>query len=153
MIGALPLISLCRHFMGVNAKGVFLGAKVAIPVMRAGGSGSIVNMIVGIGQSTTQEPAYSASKGTIQVSSKITATPHAKDNIRCNSVHPRPVDTEMFRAAFPTPEALSERLSRLPMRRAGLINEIVSRLIYLASDETSYLTGTELVLSGGALSI
>ncbi|MBT5496391.1 MAG: glucose 1-dehydrogenase [Alphaproteobacteria bacterium] len=141
--------------MGVNAKGVFLGTKVAIPVMRAGGGGSIVNIssIAGIGQSTTQEPAYAASKGAIRVFSKVTATQHAKDNIRCNSVHPGPVDTEMFRAAFPTPEALAERLSRVPMRRAGLIDEIVSGVIYLASDESSYVTGTELVIDGGALSM
>ncbi len=137
--------------MGVNAKGVFLGTKVAIPVMRAGGSGSIVNIssIAGIGQSTTQEPAYAASKGAIRVFSKVTATQHAKDNIRCNYVHPGPVDTEMLRAAFPTPEALAERLSRVPMRRAGLIDEIVSGVLYLASDESSYVTGTELVIDGG----
>lgn len=110
-------------------------------------------MIAGIGQSTTQEPTYSASKGAIRVSSKVTTTQHATDNIRCKSVHPGPVDTEVFRAAFLTPEALAERLSRVLMSRAGLIDEIVSGVIYLASDESFYVTGTELVIDGGALNI
>ena len=141
--------------MGVNAKGVFLGTKAVIPAMRKSGGGSIVNIssIAGIGQSTTQEPAYAASKGAIRVFSKVTATQHAKDNIRCNSVHPGPVDTDMFRAAFPTREAFEERVSRVPMKRAGRIDEVVSSVLFLASDESSYITGTELVIDGGALSI
>jgi NAD(P)-dependent dehydrogenase (short-subunit alcohol dehydrogenase family) len=123
--------------------------------MRAGGGGSIVNIssIAGIGQLTTREPAYAANKGAIWVFSKVTATQHGKDNIRCNSVHPGHVDTEMFRATFLTPEALAEHLSRVPMRRAGLVEEIVSGMIYLASDESSYVTGAELGIGGGALSI
>jgi 3alpha(or 20beta)-hydroxysteroid dehydrogenase len=141
--------------MGVNAKDVFLGTKVAIPAMRAGGGGSIVNIssIAGIGQSTTREPAYAANKGAIWVFSRVTATQHGKDNICCNSVHPGHVYSEMFRATFSTPEALAERLSRVPMRRAGLVDEIVAGVIYLASDESSYVTGTELVIDGGALSM
>ena len=141
--------------MAVNAKGMFLGTKAAIPAMRAAGGGSIINIssIAGIGQATTQEPAYAASKGAMRVFSKVTAAQHAKDNIRCNSVHPGPVDTAMFRAAFPTTEALDERLSRVPMGRAGTIDEVVRGVLYLASDESSYVTGTELVIDGGALSI
>ncbi len=141
--------------MGVNAKGIFLGTKYAIPAMRASGGGSIVNIssIAGIGQSTHQEPAYAASKGAIRIFTKVTAAQHAKDNIRCNSVHPGPVDTEMFRAAFAEPEALANRLARVPMRRAGTIDEVVAGVLYLASDESSYVTGTELVIDGGALSM
>ena len=141
--------------MAVNAKGMFLGTKAAIPAMRAAGGGSIINIssIAGIGQATTQEPAYAASKGAMRVFSKVTAAQHAKDNIRCNSVHPGPVDTAMFRAAFPTTEALDERLSRVPMGRAGTIDEVVRGVLYLASDESSYVTGTELVIDGGALSM
>ena len=89
----------------------------------------------------------------MRVFSKVTAAQHAKDNIRCNSVHPGPVDTAMFRAAFPTTEALDERLSRVPMGRAGTIDEVVRGVLYLASDESSYVTGTELVIDGGALSM
>lgn len=141
--------------MAVNAKGVFLGTKYAIPAMRASGGGSIVNIssIAGIGQSTHQEPAYAASKGAIRIFTKVTAAQHAADNIRCNSVHPGPVDTEMFRAAFAEPEALEKRLARVPMHRAGSIDEVVSGVLYLASDESSYITGTELVIDGGALSM
>ncbi|MBG05143.1 MAG: cyclopentanol dehydrogenase [Rhodospirillaceae bacterium] len=141
--------------MAVNAKGVFLGTKTAIPAMRNAGGGSIVNIssIAGIGQALTQEPAYAASKGAIRVFSKVVATQHAKDKIRCNSVHPGPVDTAMFRAAFPTPEALDERLSRVPMKRAGSVDEVVQGVLFLASDESSYITGTELVIDGGALSM
>ncbi len=141
--------------MAVNAKGVFLGTKTAISAMRNAGGGSIVNIssIAGIGQALTQEPAYAASKGAIRVFSKVVATQHAKDKIRCNSVHPGPVDTAMFRAAFPTPEALDERLSRVPMKRAGSIDEVVQGVLFLASDESSYITGTELVIDGGALSM
>lgn len=122
--------------MAFNAKGVFLGTKTAILAMRNAGGGSIVNIssISGIGQTLTQEPAYAASKGAIRVFSKVVATQHAKDKIRCNSVHPGPVDTAMFRAAFPTPEALDERLSRVPMKRAGSIDEVVQGVLFLASD-------------------
>ena len=141
--------------MAVNTKGVFLGTKTAIPAMRAAGGGSIVNIssIAGIGQALTQEPAYAASKGAIRVFSKVVAAQHAIDNIRCNSAHPGPVDTAMFRAAFPTPEALDRRLSRVPMKRAGTIDEVVQGVLFLASDEASYITGTELVIDGGALSM
>ena len=141
--------------MAVNAKGVFLGTKFAIPAMRASGGGSIINIssIAGIGQSLHQEPAYAASKGAVRIFSKVTATQHAKDKIRCNSVHPGPVDTEMFRNAFADPDDLAKRLSRVPMRRAALIEEIVAGVIFLASDDSSYVTGSELVIDGGALSM
>ena len=157
LVPRVPIEELSAEYwdrvMEVNAKGTFLGTKVAIPAMRAAGGGSIVNIssIAGIGQSTTQDPAYAASKGAMRVFSKVTASQHAKDNIRCNSVHPGPVDTEMLRAAFPTQEAFDERLSRVPMRRTGTIDEIIRGVLYLASDESSYVTGTELVIDGGAL--
>lgn len=141
--------------MSVNAKGVFLGTKFAIPAMRASGGGSIVNIssIAGIAQSAHQEPAYAASKGAVRVFSKVTAAQHAKDKIRCNSVHPGPVDTAMFRDAFADPAALEKRLSRVPLRRAGTIEEIVASVVFLASDDASYITGSELVIDGGALSM
>lgn len=141
--------------MNVNVKGVFLGTKYAIPAMRAAGGGSIVNIssVAGLGQSSHQEPAYATSKGAIRIFTKVTATQHAKDNIRCNSVHPGPVDTEMFRAAFPNPEALAARLERVPMKRAGTIDEIVNGVLFLASDKSSYVTASELVIDGGAMSM
>jgi cyclopentanol dehydrogenase len=139
--------------MAVNAKGVFLGTKYAIPAMRQAGGGSIVNIssIAGIGQSLHQEPAYAASKGAIRIFTKVTASQHAKDKIRCNSVHPGPVDTEMFHSAFRDPEAMARRLERIPLKRMGTVAEVVSAVLYLASDDSSYVTGSELVVDGGAL--
>jgi 3alpha(or 20beta)-hydroxysteroid dehydrogenase len=139
--------------MAVNAKGVFLGTKYAIPAMRRAGGGSIVNIssVAGIGQSLHQEPAYAASKGAIRIFTKVTASQHAKDGIRCNSVHPGPVDTEMFHSAFQDKEAMQRRLDRVPLRRMGTVPEIVTAVLYLASDESSYMTGSELVIDGGAL--
>ena len=139
--------------MAVNAKGVFLGTKHAIPAMRRSGGGSIVNIssVAGIGQSLHQEPAYAASKGAIRIFTKVTASQHAKDRIRCNSVHPGPVDTEMFHRAFTDPAAMQRRLDRVPLRRMGTVAEVVSAVLYLASDEASYITGSELVIDGGAL--
>ena len=141
--------------LAVNAKGVFLGTKHAIPAMRAAGGGSIINIssVAGIGQSTHQEPAYAASKGAVRIFTKVAATQHAKDNIRCNGVYPGPIDTEMFHAAMASPDVLTERLTRVPMRRMGQIGEIVAGVLFLASDESSYMTGSELVIDGGALSL
>jgi NAD(P)-dependent dehydrogenase (short-subunit alcohol dehydrogenase family) len=139
--------------MAVNARGVFLGTKHAIPAMRRSGGGSIVNIssVAGIGQSLHQEPAYAASKGAVRIFTKVTASQHAKDRIRCNSVHPGPVDTEMFHSAFRDREAMERRLQRVPLGRMGTVAEIVSVVLYLASDESSYMTGSEVVIDGGAL--
>ena len=139
----------------VNSRGVFLGIKHAIPAMRNSGGGSIINIcsVAGYGQSTTQEPAYAASKGAVRIFSKVTATQHAKDNIRSNAIFPGPIDTEMVHAAMSDPKVLAERLTRVPMGRLGLVKEIVAGVIFLASDESSYMTGGELVIDGGATSM
>ncbi|HJR04643.1 MAG TPA: glucose 1-dehydrogenase [Methylomirabilota bacterium] len=139
--------------MAVNARGVFLGTKHAIPAMRRAGGGSIVNIssIAGIGQSLHQEPAYAASKGAVRIFTKVTASQHAKDKIRCNSVHPGPVDTEMFHSSFRDPDAMARRLQRIPLGRMGTVAEIVSAVLYLASDDASYMTGSEILIDGGAL--
>ena len=141
--------------LAVNAKGVFLGTKHAIPQMRQAGGGSIVNIssVAGIGQSTHQEPAYAASKGAVRIFSKVTATQHAKDKIRCNSVHPGPIDTDMIHSAMADPAALAERLTRVPLGRLGSIGEVVAGVLFLACDESTYVTGTELIIDGGALSL
>lgn len=141
--------------LAVNAKGVFLGTKHAIPQMRQAGGGSIVNIssVAGIGQSTHQEPAYAASKGAVRIFSKVTATQHAKDKIRCNSVHPGPIDTDMIHSAMADPAALAERLTRVPLGRLGSIDEVVAGVLFLACDESTYVTGTELIIDGGALSL
>ena len=104
--------------MAVNAKGVFLGTKYAIPAMRQAGGGSIVNIssVAGIGQSLHQEPAYAASKGAIRIFTKVTASQHAQDRIRCNSVHPGPVDTDMLHSAMPDPAVLQTANRARPAR-------------------------------------
>ena len=139
--------------MAVNAKGVFLGTKHAIPAMRRAGGGSIVNIssIAGIGQSLQQEPAYATSKGAVRIFTKVTAAQHAKDKIRCNSIHPGPVDTDMIRGAFPDPKDLERRMARIPLGRMGTIAEIVAAVLYFASDDSGYTSGAELLIDGGAM--
>ena len=141
--------------MNVNAKGVFLGVKHAIPAMRKAGGGSIINIssVAGIGQSLHQEPAYAASKGAVRIFTKVTATQHAADNIRCNSVHPGPIDTAMVHEAMSDPEVLANRLTRVPMGRLGTAEEISKAVLFLASDDSSYITGTELIVDGGAIAM
>lgn len=140
------------RIQAVNTRGVFLGMKHAIPAMRDAGGGSIINIcsVAGYGQSTHQEPAYAASKGAVRILSKVAATQHAKDKIRSNAIFPGPIDTDMVRNAMADPDVLAERLSRVPMGRLGAIDEIVSGVMFLASDESSYMTGGELVIDGGA---
>lgn len=139
--------------MAVNLRSVFLGTKHVIPHMRAAGGGSIVNIssLAGIGQSQLQEPAYATSKAAVRMLSKVTAAQHAHENIRCNSLHPGPVDAGMLYRFLPDPEALKQRLKRVPMGRLARVEEIVAGVIFLASDESSYMTGSELVIDGGAL--
>lgn len=141
------------RIMAVNAKGVFLGTKHAIPAMRDSGGGSIVNIssVAGIGQSLHQEPAYASSKAAVRIFTKVTASQHAKDRIRCNSVHPGPVDTDMIHNAMPDPDVLAQRLTRVPLGRMASVDEIVSAVLYLASNDSSYMTGSEMVIDGGAL--
>ncbi len=139
--------------MAVNLRGVFLGTKQAIPELRRAGGGSIINIssLAGIGQSQLQEPAYATSKAAVRMLSKVTAAQHAHENIRCNSLHPGPTDGGMLRRFLPDPEALKERLKRVPLGRLARLEEIVAGVIFLASDESSYMTGSELVIDGGAL--
>ena len=134
--------------MGVNAKGVFLGTKFAIPLMRAAGGGSIVNISSGAGIAPSPEtPAsYSASKGAVRIFTKATAVQYAKENIRCNSVHPGPIDTPMLQSAQASGEY---RVDRIPLGRVGTPEEIAYGVLYLASDEASFVTGSELIIDGG----
>jgi 3alpha(or 20beta)-hydroxysteroid dehydrogenase len=141
------------RIMAINMKGVFLGTKYAIPAMRRAGGGSIVNIssVAGIGQSLHQEPAYAASKGAIRIFTKVTASQHAKDKIRCNSVHPGPIDTDMLHSAMPDPDVLRRRMERVPLGRMGTVDDVVKLVLYLASDDSSYVSGSEMVIDGGAL--
>ena len=141
------------RIMAVNARGVFLGTKHAIPPMRAGGGGSIVNVssIAALGQGTLMEAAYAASKGAVRTFTKVIAAQYARDGIRCNSVHPGPIDGGMLHGVLSDSTKLERRLSRIPMGRLGRVDEVVAGVLFLASDESSYTTGTELTIDGGAL--
>jgi 3alpha(or 20beta)-hydroxysteroid dehydrogenase len=139
--------------MAVNLRSVFLGTKHVLPEMRRVGGGSIVNIssLAGIGQSEFQEPAYATSKAAVRMLSRVTATQHAHEKIRCNSLHPGPTDGGMLHRFLPDPAALEHRLKRVPLGRLARIEEITAGVIFLASDESSYMTGSELVIDGGAL--
>lgn len=134
--------------MDVNAKGVFLGTKFAIPQLRAAGGGSIVNISSGAGIAPSPEtPAsYSASKGAVRIFTKSTAVQYARENIRCNSVHPGPILTPMLQGAGADGD---DRLERIPLGRVGQPEEIAYGVLYLASDEASFVTGSELIIDGG----
>ena len=139
------------RIMAVNVKGVFLGTKHAIPAMRNSGGGFIVNIssTAGLVGSPEGSASYTATKGAVRLFTKATAIQHAKDGIRCNSVHPGPIDTEMIRDTITDPDRWAARLRRLPMGRVGTAADIAYGVLYLASDEASFVTGTELVIDGG----
>ena len=138
------------QILSVNGKGVFLGTKAAIPEMRRAGGGSIVNIssIAGL-VGSRGAAAYGASKGAVRLLTKSTAIQYAADNIRCNSVHPGLVDTDMLRLVFPDDTAYQNSSSRVPLGRLATAEDIANGVLFLASDESSYMTGSELVIDGG----
>ena len=156
-IGAKPIkiedVSLedWDRIMDVNGKGVFLGTRAAIPEMRKAGGGSIVNIssqagIVGMHASA---PQYQASKGAVRLFTKAAAVQYAKEGIRVNSVHPGPIVTPMSEWARSDPDRYKAVISGVPLGRYGQPEEVAFGVLYLASDESSYVTGTELIIDGG----
>ena len=137
--------------LAVNLKGVFLGTKQAIPAMRRAGGGSVINIssIDGLVGSPYSPPSYGATKGGVRLFTKATAVQHAKDNIRCNSVHPGPIVTPMIAQQLEDPARVEMRLRRIPLGRIGTVDDVAYGVLYLASDESSYVTGSELVIDGG----
>ncbi len=136
--------------MNIHAKGTFLGTKHAIPEMRKVGGGSIINVssIYGLVGSDTST-AYHAAKGAIRLFTKSAAIQYAKENIRVNSVHPGYALTPLTQRGYANPEYLERILSKIPMGRVGIANDIAYGMLYLASDESSFVTGSELVIDGG----
>jgi NAD(P)-dependent dehydrogenase (short-subunit alcohol dehydrogenase family) len=137
--------------MEVNAKGVFLGTKTAIPAMRQAGGGSIINIssqlgLVGVDNSS---PQYQASKGAVRLLTKATAIQYAKDGIRVNSVHPGPIVTPMTAGRRADPQQYALTVSRIPLGRYGQPEDVAYGVLYLASDEAAFMTGSELVIDGG----
>ena len=137
--------------MDINAKGVFLGTKAAIPEMQATGGGSIINISsqLGIVATDNTSPMYHASKGAVRILTKSTAIQFAPDGIRANSVHPGPVVTAMTERRREDPEAFALMRSRIPLGRFAEPIEIANAVLYLASDESGYVTGSEVVVDGG----
>ena len=137
--------------MDINAKGVFLGTKHAIPAMRNSGGGSIVNISSVAGLiGSANAAAYGASKGAVRLLTKSTAIQYAKDGIRANSVHPGIIDTPMTTPnLLATQEARDRSASRHPLGRVGTSEDVAYGVLFLASDESSFMTGSELVIDGG----
>ena len=136
--------------MNVNAKGVFLGTKSVLPKMIAAGGGSIVNIsstagILGSRIST----AYNPSKAAVRVFTKSTALQYAKNNVRANSIHPGPVESEMLSQVYPDKNLKRKREIEIPLGRFASANDVCNAALFLASDESSYMTGSELVVDGG----
>ena len=139
------------RIFAVNAKGVFLGTKAAIPAMREAGGGSIINIssTAGLVGSPNGSASYTATKGAVRLFTKSTAIQHAREGIRCNSIHPGPIETDMIADTLNDPANLELRMQRLPLGRVGKPSEIAYGAIYLASDESSFVTGSEVVIDGG----
>ena len=132
----------------VNSKGVFLGVKAAIPAMREAGGGSIINIssIAGLRGSTST--AYGASKGLVRLLTKSTAVQYGPEGIRCNSVHPGIIETDMTEEMLDS-AGREQWLTRTPLRIIADAHDVALGVLYLASDESRYVTGSELVIDGG----
>jgi len=138
--------------MDVNAKGVFLGTKQAIPEMRKAGGGSIINISSTAGLvGSSRSSAYTASKGAVRLFTKATAVQYAKEGIRANSIHPGPIETAMIQQVWQGDEQnREEAIARTPLGRMGTPEDIAYGALFLASDESSFMTGSELVIDGGS---
>jgi NAD(P)-dependent dehydrogenase (short-subunit alcohol dehydrogenase family) len=141
--------------MAINAKGVFLGLKYAIPAMQRAGGGSIVNIssISGFVGQDYIHMAYNASKGAVRIMTKSAAVQHAKDGIRVNSVHPGVMPPMRTSRVTANAEQRQRMLAQVPMGREGRREEVGYAVLFLASGEASYITGTEVVVDGGYLAL
>jgi NAD(P)-dependent dehydrogenase (short-subunit alcohol dehydrogenase family) len=135
----------------INVKGVFLGCKYGIPALRRAGGGSIINTasFVAILGAATPQLAYTASKGAVLAMTRELATIHARENIRVNALCPGPLRTELLMKYLDTPEKKNRRLVHIPMGRFGEAAEIAQAALYLASAESSFVTGTSFMVDGG----
>jgi len=137
--------------LNINAKGVFLGCKYGIPALKRAGGGSIINtasFVAHLGAATPQI-AYTASKGAVLALSRELAVIHARQNIRVNALSPGPLKTELLMSFLNTEAKKQRRLVHVPMGRFGEAEEIAKAALYLASDDSSYVTGTEFLVDGG----
>lgn len=143
-----------QRIMAVNATGTFLGMKYAIPVMKEAGGGAIVNLssISGVTGQQGLHVAYNASKGAVRTLTKAAAVQHGRDNIRVNSVHPGLMPPMRTSGRTADPAVRKKWIENsVPLGRAGRVEEVANAVLFLASDEASYITGAELYVDGGFL--
>jgi NAD(P)-dependent dehydrogenase (short-subunit alcohol dehydrogenase family) len=141
-----------NRLMGINATGVFLGMKHAIAAMKKGGRrGSVINLssVSGIVGQGNIHVGYNASKGAVRLITKAAAAQHGRDGIRINSVHPGLMPPMRTSGRTADPETRAKTLKGVPLGRAGEVDEVAYAILFLASDESSYVTGAELVVDGG----
>ena len=139
-----------RQIMEVNVAGVFLGTRAVLPEMRKRGGGSIINISSTAGLAgSANSSAYQASKGAVRIFTKSTAIEHVGSGIRANSVHPGMIDTDMITVLLKDPEERRQRIASVPLGRVGTALDVAYAVLYLASDESSFVTGAELVVDGG----
>ena len=141
-----------NRLMGINATGVFLGMKHGIAAMKKGGRrGSVINLssVSGIVGQGYIHVGYNASKGAVRLITKAAAAQHGRDGIRINSVHPGLMPPMRTSGRTADPETRAKTLKGVPMGRAGEVDEVAYAILFLASDESSYVTGAELVVDGG----
>ncbi len=137
------------HIQNINSKGVFLGSKTVIPAMRESGGGSIVNISSIAGLIGSKFSAYGASKGLVRTLTKSIAVNHGHEGIRCNSVHPGIIETDMTSEMIGSQEGREYQLNRTPLKVIATSRDVAFGVLYLASDESRYVTGSELVIDGG----
>ena len=143
-----------QRVMAVNCTGAFLGCKHVIPEMKKDGGGSIVNMSSGAGiVGNDNGAAYGSSKGALRMLTKATAAQYGKFRIRANSIHPGPIDTPMLHPNTRNLETRAQALASIPLGRIGDPEEVALGALYLASDDSSYVTGIELPIDGGRVNI
>lgn len=141
--------------MAVNSTGVFLGVAAVVPHMKKNGGGSIINLssISGVVGQTMVHMSYNASKGAVRTLTKSVAVQFGPDNIRCNSVHPGLMPPMRTSGATADPVVRAKMLRAVPLGRNGEVDEVANAILFLASDEASYVTGTELLVDGGYLAM
>jgi NAD(P)-dependent dehydrogenase (short-subunit alcohol dehydrogenase family) len=137
--------------ISINLKGVYLGCKYGIPALRHAGGGSVINTasFVALMGAATPQVAYTASKGGVLALTRELAVVHARENIRVNALCPGPLHTEMLMKFLDTPEKRQRRVVHIPMGRFGQAQEVALAALFLASDESAYVTGTEFMVDGG----
>jgi NAD(P)-dependent dehydrogenase (short-subunit alcohol dehydrogenase family) len=144
-----------NRIMAINSTGTFLGMKFAIPEMKQAGGGSIVNIssISGVTGQRGIHVAYNASKGAVRTLTKAAAVQHGRDNIRVNSVHPGLMPPMRTSGRTADPAVRAKMLEGVPLGRDGRVEEVANAVLFLASDEASYITGVELYVDGGFLAV